>query len=46
MVSEAYGGLFETSLKHAVFAPKHAPMPLPEAEREARLLRTCAESGI
>jgi len=28
MVSDAYGGSFETSLKHAVFAPKHDPMPL------------------
>ena len=28
MVSDAYGGTFETSLKHAVFAPKHDPMPL------------------
>ena len=28
MVSDAYGGSFETSLKHAVFAPKHDPIPL------------------
>src|SRR5215471_15885051 len=28
MVSEAYGGSFAASLKHAVFAPKHDPMPL------------------
>jgi len=28
MVSDAYGGSFETSLKHAVFAPKHDPVPL------------------
>jgi long-chain alkane monooxygenase len=28
MVSDAYGGSFDTSLKHAVFAPKHDPMPL------------------
>ena len=28
MVSDAYGGSFGTSLKHAVFAPKHDPMPL------------------
>jgi FMN-dependent oxidoreductase (nitrilotriacetate monooxygenase family) len=28
MVSDAYGGSFEASLKHAVFAPKHDPMPL------------------
>jgi alkanesulfonate monooxygenase SsuD/methylene tetrahydromethanopterin reductase-like flavin-dependent oxidoreductase (luciferase family) len=28
MVSDAYGGSFESSLKHAVFAPKHDPVPL------------------
>jgi long-chain alkane monooxygenase len=28
MVSDAYGESFDTSLKHAVFAPKHDPMPL------------------
>ena len=28
MVSDAYGASFDTSLKHAVFAPKHDPMPL------------------
>jgi len=28
MVSEAYGNSFAPSLKHAVFAPKHDPVPL------------------
>jgi FMN-dependent oxidoreductase (nitrilotriacetate monooxygenase family) len=28
MVSDAYGGSMDASLKHAVFAPKHDPVPL------------------
>jgi alkanesulfonate monooxygenase SsuD/methylene tetrahydromethanopterin reductase-like flavin-dependent oxidoreductase (luciferase family) len=28
MVCDAYGGSFERSLKHVIFAPKHDPMPL------------------
>src|SRR5467141_4708182 len=36
MVSDAYGGSFETSLKHAVFAPKHDPMPLVPLIAQAR----------
>jgi alkanesulfonate monooxygenase SsuD/methylene tetrahydromethanopterin reductase-like flavin-dependent oxidoreductase (luciferase family) len=28
MVSDTYGGSFASSLKHAVFAPKHDPLPL------------------
>jgi FMN-dependent oxidoreductase (nitrilotriacetate monooxygenase family) len=28
MVSDAYGGTFETDLKHALFSPKHDPVPL------------------
>jgi FMN-dependent oxidoreductase (nitrilotriacetate monooxygenase family) len=28
MVSDAFGGSFEASLKHGVFAPKHDPVPL------------------
>jgi FMN-dependent oxidoreductase (nitrilotriacetate monooxygenase family) len=28
MVSDAYGGTFEADLKHALFAPKHDPVPL------------------
>lgn len=28
MVADAYGGTMEGSLKHAVFAPKHDPVPL------------------